>query len=261
VNRLPASLKRGLAGLSLARGFAALRRGARKIAVIALVILAIFALQKFLPVQAWLQSGTATYQGLGIWGVLLFIVTYVVLVLLFVPGPLLSLTAGMLYGLGQGYVVGAAGSLIAAAIAWFLAKILMRDKARSWVSRYAAFRAIRVAGRKQPLPTLFAVHMCPLFPFPIVNFMLTLAGIRFPLYLFGAWAGMLPGILFYVYVGALGGDLALEGLDLSARDWWLLGGARVAMWITGISATIGFGLLVKRHAPKATEPQEDPPER
>jgi uncharacterized membrane protein YdjX (TVP38/TMEM64 family) len=239
-----------LSGFSPGRLVKAARQGFRKIAVIVLVLLAIFALQKFLPVQAWLQSGTSTYLGFGIWGVLLFILTYIVLVLCFVPGPLLSLTAGMLYGLGEGYVVGATGSLIAAAIAWFLANILMRDKARSWVSGYTAYRAVQNSGRAQPLKTLFAVHMCPLFPFPIVNFMLALSGIRFPVYLLGAWAGMLPGILFYAYVGALGGDLALKSLDLSARDWWILGSARVLMWITGISATVGFGVLVKRHAPK-----------
>ncbi len=223
-----------------------LRQNLPKIGITVLVLLAIFALQKFLPIQAWLQSGTSTFRDFGIWGILLFIVTYVLLVLLFTPGPLLSLTAGTIYGLQYGYLIAAAGSLIGAALAFVIAH-LFRKKARQWVSKYQAFKAIEGAGAQQPLRTLLSVHTCPLFPFPIANYMLTLAGIRFPLYLFGAWLGMLPGILFYVFIGNLGGNLALDGLNLNPRDLWLLGAGRVTLWIVGGLGTLSFGLLVKRY--------------
>jgi uncharacterized membrane protein YdjX (TVP38/TMEM64 family) len=227
----------------------AARQGFRKIAVITLVILAIFALQKFLPIQQWLKDGTSTFRDLGLWGALLFVVTYVLLVLLFTPGPLLSLTAGTIFGLQYGYAVAAAGSLIGAALAFFIAH-RFRKKATGWVSKYQAFKAVEGAGHKEPLRTLLSVHTCPLFPFPIANYMLTLAGIRFPLYLFGAWLGMLPGILFYVFIGNLGGDLALDGLNLNARDLWLLGAGRITLWIVGGLGTLSFGLLVKRYHKK-----------
>ena len=235
-----------LSGFSPLRFFNAVRGGFRKIAAILLVLLAIFALQRFLPIQAWLQSGTSTFRDLGLWGILLFLVTYVILVLVFTPGPLLNLTAGTLYGLQHGYLIAAAASLLGAAVAFLIAHVF-RKKALQWVSKYQAFKAVEHAGQDSPLRTLFAVHLCPLFPMPIANYMLTLAGIRFPLYLFGAWLGMLPGILFYVYVGHLGGNLALEGLHLDARTLWTLGIARVTLWVIGISATLNFGLLVKRH--------------
>ena len=229
-----------------------LRQSLPKIGIFVLVILAIFALQKFLPVQAWLQSGTSTFRDFGIWGILLFIVTYVLLVLLFTPGPLLSLTAGTIYGLQYGYLIAAAGSLIGASLAFVIAH-LFRKKARQWVSKYKAFKAIEGAGGAEPLRTLLSVHTCPLFPFPIANYMLTLAGIRFPLYVFGAWLGMLPGILFYVFIGNLGGNLALEGLNLNPRDLWLLGAGRVALWIVGGTGTLYFGILVKRYHRKGTD--------
>jgi uncharacterized membrane protein YdjX (TVP38/TMEM64 family) len=236
-----------LSGFSPRRFLAACLRGLRKIAGILLVVIAIFALQKFLPVQTWLQRGISTYRDLGLPGVLLFIVTHVVLGLLFTPGPLLSLTAGTLYGLANGYLIAATGSLLGATVAFLIARAF-RGKTRQWVSGYQAFRAVERAGSLHPLRTLLSVHLCPLFPFPIANYMLTLAGIGFPLYLFGAWIGMLPGILFYVYVGNLGGDLALKGLHLEMRDLWIFGIARVALWILGIGATISFGALVKRHS-------------
>jgi uncharacterized membrane protein YdjX (TVP38/TMEM64 family) len=239
-------------GFSPGRFLKAVRQGFRKITVITLVILAIFALQKFLPVQAWLQSGTSTFRDLGPWGVLLFLVTYAVLVLLFTPGPLLSLTAGALYGLRDGYLAAAAGSLLGAAVAYMIAR-LFRKKAGEWVSKYQAFKAVEGAGRAHPLRTLLSVHTCPLFPMPIANYMLTLAGIRLPLYLFGAWLGMVPGILFYAFIGNLGGNLALEGLDLNPRDLWLLGAGRVALWIVGGAGTLSFGLLVKRHHRRVSE--------
>jgi uncharacterized membrane protein YdjX (TVP38/TMEM64 family) len=235
------------AGFTPRKFLDAVRGGFRKIAGILLIVVAIFALQKFLPVQAWLQSGTATFRDLGPWGIVLFWLTYVVLVMIFTPGPLLSLTAGTIYGLQKGYFVAATGSLLGASVAFLIAH-LFREKATRWVSRYQAFKAVERAGSRHPIRTLFSVHMCPLFPAPIANYMLTLAGIRFPLYLFGAWLGMLPGILFYVYIGNLGGNLALEGLHLDPHDLWTLGAARVALWIIGAAATFSFGLLVKRHS-------------
>jgi uncharacterized membrane protein YdjX (TVP38/TMEM64 family) len=245
VNPLPALDKK--TGRRLLQGFL---NGLRKVSILALVILGIFLLQKFLPVQAWLQRGTSTFRDLGIPGILLFIVTYVLLILVFTPGPLLSLTAGTLYGLEKGYLVTAAGSLTAAAAAFVIARAF-RNKARKWVSKYQAFQAVEGAGAAQPWRTLLSVHLCPLFPVTIANYMLTLAGIPFPLYMLGAWLGMLPGLLFYVYIGHLGGNLALEGLHLSARDFWIFGTARVALWLVGIGATISFAALVKRHRKKA----------
>jgi len=246
-----------LAGFTPRKFLNAVKDGSRKIGVIALIILAIFLLQKYLPVQAWLQSGTSAFRGLGAWGVLLFILTYVVLVLLFTPGPLLNLTAGTLYGLQYGYLVAAFSSLAGASCAWLIAHFF-RERARNWVSKYKAFQAVERAGQRHPVWTLLSVHMCPLFPMPIANYMLTLARIRFPLFLLGAWAGMLPGILFYVYIGRLGGNLALEGLHLAPRDLWTLGIARVTLWIIGLGATLSFGLLVKRHHVKTVTESKDP---
>lgn len=235
-----------LAGFTPRKFFNAVRSGFRKFAVVIVVLIAIFALQKFLPVQAWLQSGTSTFRDLGPLGIALFLLTYVVLVMVFTPGPLLSLTAGTIYGLQKGYLITATGSLLGATVAFLIAHFF-RERAVRWVSKYQAFKAIEKAGRLFPLRTLLSVHMCPLFPAPIANYMLTLAGIRYPLYLFGAWLGMLPGLLFYVYIGHLGGNLALEGLHLAPRDLWILGTGRVTLWIIGGLATLSFGLLVKRH--------------
>jgi uncharacterized membrane protein YdjX (TVP38/TMEM64 family) len=238
-----------LAGFTPGRFLTAIRQGFRKIALIALVILAILALQKYLPLQAWLQNGTSTFRDLGAWGVLLFLITYAVLLLLFAPVPLLSITAGTLYGLGYGYLAAAGGSLLGAALAFLIAH-LFRKKAREWVSRYQTFKAVEGAGRAQPMRTLLSVHTCPLFPMPIADYMAALAGIPFPLYLFGAWLGGIPGILFYVYVGDLGGNLALEGINLGARDLWMFGAARVGLWMVSVAGIVSFGLLVKRYQKK-----------
>jgi uncharacterized membrane protein YdjX (TVP38/TMEM64 family) len=218
-----------------------------QVAVLAAVLIFIYLVQRLFPLQEWLRDGATAYRGWGLWGILLFMATYIAWVLLFMPGPLLGITAGALYGLEKGYLIAAASSVATSLVCFALARGLLPGRARAWTSRYSAFRAVERAGRDKPWTTLFAIHFSPILPFPIGNYMLSLAGISLPRYVLGAWLGMLPGILFYVYVGVVGGQFALEGLHLEGRDFWTFAAGRVGLWLVGGWGIVRFTLLLREY--------------
>lgn len=223
-------------------------QGLKKTAVVLLILAAIFALQRYLPVQAWLKEGAETYRGLGYLGMFLFVATYVALTLIFVPGPTLSLTAGALYGLPLGFALTLAGAAATACVSFVFARFLMHERAVRWVSRYAAFNAVHDACRRHGAPVGALVHMSPVLPMTIANYMLSLTPLRFSRYLASNALGMAPGILFYVYAGTLGDALALKGHGLSAASLWILGAGRVGLWITGFSATAILAVFIRNEA-------------
>jgi uncharacterized membrane protein YdjX (TVP38/TMEM64 family) len=260
---MAASLLSSLAGRLPGRAwFAAMgRKGLKQVAVVIVILAAIYALQHYLPVQAWLKAGTETYRDLGFLGILLFIATFAALTLVFVPGPTLSLTAGVLYGM-PGFWAALAGASATASVCFVLARFLLHAKAVQWVSRYAAFKAVDSACRRHGARVAVLVHLSPVLPMTIANYMLSLTPLRFPRYLAANAIGMTPGLLFYVYAGSLGGALALKGHDLNASSLWILGAGRVGLWITGLSSTAVLALWIRRHSrgsatPSPLERRED----
>src|SRR5258705_13774110 len=99
-------------------------RGVWKGVAIGLGVVAIVVAARLLPVQEWLKSFETWVQGLGPAGMVLYAAVYVGAVLLFLPGIVLTLGAGFLFGLGWGIVVVSVASTLAAALAFVIARYL-----------------------------------------------------------------------------------------------------------------------------------------
>ena len=84
------------------------------VALAAAAILAAF----LLPVRELLVGFLSWVKGLGGWGPVLLAVAYVPAALLLVPGLVLTLGAGFLFGLGAGTLAVSAGSLMGASAAF-----------------------------------------------------------------------------------------------------------------------------------------------
>ncbi|MEO6055962.1 MAG: VTT domain-containing protein, partial [Gemmatimonadales bacterium] len=113
-------------------------------------------------------------DGLGVWGPVAFVAGYAVAVVAFVPGSLLTLAAGAIFGV----VKGTAFVLIAATLGASAAFLVSRYLARGFVERrlegnerFAAIdRAIGSEGRK----IVFLLRLSPVFPFNLLNYALGL---------------------------------------------------------------------------------------
>jgi len=185
-------------------------------------------------------------EGLGALGPAVFIAGYAAATVAFVPGSILTLTAGAIFGL-------AAGTLwvfIAALLGSTAAFLVARHGARGFVearvqgdARFAAIdRAIAADGRR----IVLLLRLSPVFPFNLLNYALGMTRIGLRDYVL-AGVGMLPGTLLYVYYGAVAGEVAAvasgAGVERDTGYYAVLG--------LGLLATLAVTTLVTRTARRA----------
>ncbi len=189
---------------------------------------------------------TAWVEGLGVFAPLVFIAAYALAVVAFVPGSLLTLAAGAIFGLVEGTVYVLAAATLGACGAFLVARHLARPIVARKLAGNARFSAIDRAVGMQGRRIVFLLRLSPAFPFNLLNYALGLTGVRFSDYL-AASIGMLPGTLLYVYYGKLAGEVATLAAGSSVER----GFGYYAVLVLGLVATIGVTTLVTRLARRA----------
>ena len=156
---------------------------------------------------AYVPRFAAWVEGLGVWGPVVFIAGYAAATVAFVPGSLLTLGAGAIFGL----VRGVAYVFIAASIGATLAFLVSRYVARSAIERRLGsnekLASIDDAVGEQGLKIVMLLRLSPVFPFNALNYGLGLTKVKLRDYVV-AHLGMLPATVLYVYYGKLAGDVA-----------------------------------------------------
>lgn len=207
------------------------------------------AIQHF-DVQGFLQDTLVWIKSCGSSSILAFIVVYNLATLLFIPGSLLTLGGGVLYGVfwGSIYVI------IAATLGAMIAFLVGRYFARGWVSKqiqnHPKFQAIDQAIAKSGLKIVLLTRLSPIFPFNLLNYAFGVTCVSLKDYAIGS-VGMIPGSVMYVYLGSLVGDIALLGMSQDTSSQ-----AKLVQWlikIVGFLSTIAATLYLTRIAKKALD--------
>lgn len=210
-----------------------------KLIVIVAVVLALIAAARLLPVREWIQSLQDWVKGMGAAGMVIYGAIYILAVVLFVPGIVLTLGAGFLFGLGWGIVVVSAASTTAAAIAFLIARYLARDSIEKIARKNPRFAAIDRAIGKEGWKVVALLRLSPLVPFSVSNYLYGLTSVEFVAYVATSWAAMLPATVLYVYLGAAGRTIG-QKTERSPWEWALLG--------VGLTATAVVTVLLTRIA-------------
>ena len=200
------------------------------------------------------QAGAAVLRfagwvdGLGGWAPAVYVLGYVVATVAFLPGSLLTLGAGAVFGLVQGTLLVLLGATLGAAAAFLVSRYVARGMVERRLAgnrRFAAIdRAIGADGRR----IVFLLRLSPAIPFNLLNYALGLTRVRFGDFLLAS-AGMLPGTLLYVYYGKVAGDVArLAGGAPMPR-----GAGYYVVLALGLAATVVAAALVTRTARRALE--------
>lgn len=154
----------------------------------------------------------AWVRGVGWWGPLLFILSYALATILFLPGSLLTLTGGALFGPLLGTLYNLVGATLGATAAFVIARYLAGD----WVARRSGERLSRIMAGVEAEGWRFVafVRLVPLFPFNLLNYALGLTPIRLWHYVLASFICMAPGGFAYTYLGYAGREAAAGGGDL-----------------------------------------------
>lgn len=182
-------------------------------------------------------------QGLGAWGPIVFIAGYVVATVCFIPGSLLTLAAGAIFGVPRGVAFVLVGATLGATAAFLVSRYVARRAIERRVAGHPRFAAIDTAIGAQGRRLVFLLRLSPVVPFTLLNYALGLTQVRLADFVAGS-VGMLPGTLLYVYYGKLAGDLAaLAGGAAPPR-----GPEYYVVLALGLAATIAVTTVVTRLA-------------
>lgn len=141
-------------------------------------------------------------------GMAVFAGVYVLACLLFIPGSLLTLGAGVIYGVAKGTALVSVSATLGAAAAFLVARYFARGFVERKLAQNPKFKAMDEAVAKEGWKIVGLARLSPVFPFNLLNYAFGLTQIRFKDYVPASFIGMIPGTLLYVYLGSLAGDLA-----------------------------------------------------
>jgi len=213
-----------------------------------LVLAAVFGLGRW--AGRYIPEFAAWVEGLGLWGPLVFILGYAIATVAFIPGSLLTLAAGAIFGLVRGTLYTFCGATLGASAAFLVARYVARGVIERKIAGNAKFAAIDRAVGQEGWKIVALLRLSPIFPFNLLNYALGLTRVRF-LHYFLASIAMLPGTLLYVYYGKAAGSLAAVAggakTEKGAEYWVTLG--------VGLVATIIVTAFITRLAGRALRQQ------
>ena len=155
--------------------------------------------------ESWVKSA-------GALGPLLYMVVYAVATVLFLPGSVITLAGGALFGWIWGTLYSLTGATVGATVAFVIARYLASD----WVHRKSGgWTKQLIEGVEQEGWRFIAfVRLVPLFPFNLLNYALGLTRIGLLAYIVGSYVFMFPGALAYTYLGYAGREAVAGGEGL-----------------------------------------------
>lgn len=210
----------------------------------ALVVLLLAAFT--LPVREWLGQLLAWIEAHRETAWLSFVVAYILACVLLLPGLILTLAAGAIFGLVQGIALVSLASVAGATAAFLIGRTTARDWVRHKAELLPRFRALDRAIARQGFLIVMLTRLSPLFPFNLLNYAYGLTAVRVRDYVLASWLGMLPGTVLYVYLGSATASLTqIAGGEVQSGR-----GGR-AIFFIGLIATVAVAILITRIASRA----------
>jgi uncharacterized membrane protein YdjX (TVP38/TMEM64 family) len=190
--------------------------------LLAFVLLLLVLSAIFLPVEqiiTTIQNWTEANQSSAV-----FVVTASIILgtLLLLPLSLMTMMAGFLFGLAQGFAVVLTANLIASTVAFWIGRSFARPWIERKIQRKTIFVAIDRAIQRKGFLVVLLTRLVMMLPYPGLNYSLGLTSVSLRDYVLGTNIGGLPAFFLFVYLGTtvsditaiINGDVSLEGREL-----------------------------------------------
>lgn len=201
------------------------------------LLVALISAWALLPVKDWLEALRAWLGDLGIWGALIFGLIYIVGVVVFAPGSLLSITAGLAYG-AWGIPLAIVAATCGASLSFLISRYVVRARIRAVLARHMRLKAVQDAVDEEGWKIVVLLRLSPLVPFNLQNYAFGITDIPFLQFASATFFGIMPGAVAYVSLGIIGGAAGND--NLGALQWSVLG--------LGLAASVVVAFLIARKA-------------
>ena len=201
---------------------------------------------RYLPFQDILRTILDQVQELGPWGPAIFIGVYVAATVMFIPGSVLTLGAGALFGVVRGSIFVSIASTLGATCAFLIGRYLSRERIARRIAGNRKFTALDEAVKENGWLIVGLTRLSPVFPFTLLNYGFGLTRVHLAHYVLASWIGMMPGTVMYVYLGSIA-KAASESETKTTGEWVLYG--------IGLAATVAVTVVITRLARRALRRQ------
>ena len=194
-------------------GAARLRsRPVLKLALLVAILVAVVLVARQTPLGAYFTRegalGLIAWVGAHPWAPLVFVTLYAAATALALPGTILTLAGGAIFGFWWGVALNLIAANLGASAAFWIARSLGRDGVRHLIGSDSAAmqRLDRVVGR-HGMQGLLTLRLMPVVPFNVLNFGSGLLPLPWRSYALATLIGIVPGCAVYTYFA----DALLQG--------------------------------------------------
>ena len=212
--------------------------------------LALIAAAVFLPLSEWAGALEAWNRGHPVGGAAVFVFGSVLAAALFVPGSIIAMLAGYLFGFVSGAVLALVALTLGAWVALLAGRFLVRDWAKSKIDGSRTLAALDHAVGQKGILVVALVRASLVVPYNLLNYVLGATGIRAVPYIIGTCLGMIPPSLLYAYLGTLA--RSIEDIQSGRLDAELPGAPII---VVGVVVVVTAVLVIQRTASRVLREQ------
>lgn len=170
-----------------------------------------------------------------------FMGAQVVATVLGLPGAVLVVAGGAIFGLLWGTIWSTVGATVGAVLAFCAARYFLHDRLSQKFGHHPLVQRFNQTICRNALTCVLILRFAPISPFNVMNFLLGLTPISLKSYAMGTFIGIIPGTLVYTGLG-VSGRKALQGDGVAGFSL-----ALVALVLLSL-----LPLLIKRLTSKGT---------
>lgn len=219
-----------------------------KLLLLTCLVATLIIASQYLNIQQILHTLVLQVNSLGYLGPIAFIAIYNLATLLFIPGSILTLKGGCLFGVFWGSIYVIIAATIGATLAFLIGRYLSRDWVVQKLDKHPKFKAIDLAVAKEGWKIVLLTRLSPIFPFNLLNYAFGVTQVSLKDYILGS-IGIIPGTVMYVYIGSLASNIAMLNTPHQPSNPQ----AQIGEWVIqvmGFIATVVVTIYVTKVAQK-----------
>jgi len=184
-----------------------------------LIIITFMVLAKVFNLGGRLGELREWILSLGALGPIVYILMYIGAVVLAIPGSVITIMGGVMFGSVLGVATVSVGSTIGASLAFLVSRHIAREAIAQKLSDNKKFHHLDRLTKEHGAIIVAITRLVPLFPFNLLNYGFGLTLVPFWTYVFWSWLCMLPGTVLYV----VGADAVASAISEGKVPWTLIG--------------------------------------
>ena len=229
---------------------------AAKLLFLAVLVTALITAAHYYDMEQLFTNTLQWIESAGPAGPIIFFILYVIATVFMLPGTILTLGAGVVFGVVKGSILVSLSSTAGATAAFTVGRYIARNRVERRIEANETFRAMNQAVGREGWKIVGLTRLSPVFPFNLLNYAFSLTRVSLRHYVLASWIGMIPGTILYVYIGSLAGSLAELARDgtgppRSPVEW--------TMYTIGLIATVAVTVVLTRIARRALKLHMNPP--